>query len=262
MINSLQLPNSKYMHVVYISIIAALLLGATVGPSLLRAAAQEDDARILAVLCNSYGEGVDVNREGRTERISFGDWLAEQRPGLVVLFNEVGCAGISIAVTGGTVSGPASTVATLPCFTGADPDPDCIKDRKVDLDGDGTPDVRITTRQTIVEFLPGSVLVGKLVGVQTIWEDLHARVAHAEFSGIFSGTVGDSEPGSMVMGSSLVSDRSEAPAHFAFSFTYTVLQGSGLLGLEGICGGGLGSGEGPPFLSNSQYEFRFGSSCN
>ena len=94
-INPLQLPNNKYIQVVYISIIAALLLGATVAPSLLRAAAQEDDTRVLEVLCNSYGEGVDISREGRSERISFGEWLADHRPDLVDIFNEVGCAGIS-----------------------------------------------------------------------------------------------------------------------------------------------------------------------
>ncbi|MEE9282592.1 MAG: hypothetical protein V3U49_00760 [Nitrososphaerales archaeon] len=90
-ISPLQLPNNKYIHVVYISIIAALLLGATIGPSLLRAAAQEDDARILEVLCNSYGEGVDINRDGRSVRISFGEWLSIQHPNLIDHFNEVGC---------------------------------------------------------------------------------------------------------------------------------------------------------------------------
>ena len=108
----LQLPNSKYIHIVYISIIASLLLGATVGPSILRAAAQDDDARVLGVLCNSYGEGVDVNREGRSERISFAEWLADQRPGLVDLFNEVGCAGISAAVAGGEFFGSGTIVST------------------------------------------------------------------------------------------------------------------------------------------------------
>jgi len=93
--SSIRTLNNKYIHIAYISIIASLLLWATIGPSLLRAAAQDNDDRVLEVLCNSYGEGVDVNREGRSERISFAEWLADFRPGLVDLFNEVGCGGIS-----------------------------------------------------------------------------------------------------------------------------------------------------------------------
>jgi len=95
-VSSLQLPNNRYIHIVYISIIASLLVGTALTPSLLRAAAQDDDARVLAVLCSSYGEGVDVNREGRSERISFAEWLHDFRPDLVDLFNEVGCGGISV----------------------------------------------------------------------------------------------------------------------------------------------------------------------
>ena len=160
------------------------------------------------------------------------------------------------------VSGSASTRGTIFCFTGADPEPDCIKDRKVDLDDDGVFDLRVTTRQLVSEFLEGSVLVGKFVGVQTIWEDLHTNVAHAEFTGTFAGTVGDSEPGTMTLVSTLVSDRSRAPEFFSFDFSTIVLEGSGIGGLEGICGGGTGHGEGPPFASSSQYEFRFGDACS
>lgn len=163
---------------------------------------------------------------------------------------------------GNVITGSSTTFALLPCFTGADPELDCIQDRKVDMDGDGIDDLRITTRQTIVDFLEGGVLVGRAVGVQTIWEDLHTKLATASSYSSFSGTVGDSEPGSMMLMGSLESDRSEAPAFFSFDFTTVVVEGSGIGGLEGICGGGSGHGEGPPFISSSNYEFRFGNACN
>ena len=128
-IGSLQPLRNKYIHIAYISIIAALLFWATVGPSVLQAAAQDDDTRVLEVLCNSYGEGVDVNREGRTERISFREWLAEQRPGLVDLFNDVGCINVSAAVTGGeffgtgvAIDGPNEPPLAVEPFSDCAPD--------------------------------------------------------------------------------------------------------------------------------------------
>jgi len=104
-ISLLQLPNNKYIHIVYISIIASLLLGAALAPSLLQAAAQEAGEAKLEVLCNNYGEGVTISRAGRSESISFREWLAIENPDLLDLFNQVGCVGISAAVTGGEIFG-------------------------------------------------------------------------------------------------------------------------------------------------------------
>ena len=255
-ISPLQLPNSKYLHIVYISIIAALLLGATVAPSVVRAAAQENDARILEVLCNSYGEGVNVNREGRSERISFGEWLADQRPGLVDLFSEVGCAGISTSVTGGIVSGTFTSLAVVPCN---DPDIVCIQDHFIDVDGDGVDDLRITTR-TIVSTLTGD-MTGRRISLQQITQDLHTNIATAVAMGEFVGTVGDSEPGAFREIITLLSDRSQAPEFFQFSGTSSVVAESGTGGLKGICGGTILDGSGPPFVIANSFDFAFGAAC-
>ncbi len=255
-ISTLQLPNSKYVHIVYISIIAALLLGATIGPSLLRAAAQENDATVLEVLCNSYGEGVTVNREGRSETISFGEWLAVQRPGLVVLFNEVGCAGISASVTGGIVSGTFAALVLVPCN---DPDIECIQDHFIDVDGDGVDDLRITTR-TIIATITGE-MNGNRISIQQITQDLETNIATAVAMGEFVGTIGDSEPGAFREIITLLSDRSQAPAFFQFSGTSSVVAGSGTGGLKGICGATTLEGSGPPFVTVNSFDFAFGAAC-
>lgn len=248
--------NNKYIHVVYISIIASLLLGTALAPSLLRAAAQDDDARVLEVLCNSYGEGVDVSREGRSERISFGEWLADQRPGLVDLFSEVGCAGISASVSGGIVSGTFGARVLVPCN---DPDIECIQDHFIDVDGDGVDDLRITTR-TIVATLTGD-MNGRRISIQQITQDLETNIATAVAMGEFFGTIGDSEPGAFREIITLLSDRSQAPEFFQFSGTSSVVAGSGTGGLKGICGATTLEGSGPPFVTVNSFDFAFGAAC-
>ena len=243
---------NKYIHIVYISIIASLLLVATVGPSLLQAAAQEGNEVQLATLCTHYGEGVVINRGGRTESISFGEWLIVEHSELVDLFNQVGCSGISAAVTGGIVRGET----TLRSFSGAN-----IVERFIDLDGDGEDDLRIRAR-TFLQDLTG-ILEGQSVAQSIVRRDLQALTTSQAITVVFSGTVGDSEPGTMTWINTVVADLSD-PDNFTFKGRIVVIEGSGHDGLEGICGGGTTLGQGPaggPFSAESDFAFAFGESC-
>ena len=265
-ISSLQPLNNKYIHIAYISIIAFLLLWATIGPSILRAAAQDDDARILGVLCNSYGEGVQVNREGRSETISFGEWLADQRPALVDLFNEVGCTGISASVSGGVVSGSVATRSITRCDEDAPPSPPlpaCRDDQVgVDIDGDGVGDISILKRFSVNTFM--GLVEGTGLLRWTSFVDIEAGTSTFGGVRLFTGTVGDSEPGTMSFIVTGFADTSDL-SNFLITTTNVVVEGSGQGGLEGICGGGTTSAQGPaggPFEGASEFEFRFGAACN
>ncbi len=235
--SSLQIPNNKYIHIVYISIIASLLLGATVGPSLLRAAAQEDDTRILEVLCNSYGEGVDVTRGGRSERISFSEWLADFRPGLVDLFSEVGCAGIS------DTQGVILRRANVGVFVDSVP--------AVNIKTQAVGPHTINTETTVGEYS------GDVAGTLACTRTVIVNVDEARFTGTaicnFVGRVLGSDSGSMTKIFSF-----DGP--FGGPVPGTVQFSQGVGGLQGICGGGT-------FLNVAgevfyDYVFAFGDDCD
>lgn len=58
-----------------------------------------EDLLVLETLCGTYGNSVQINREGRQETVSFGEWISLFRPDLLELFDEVGCAGEILEVT-------------------------------------------------------------------------------------------------------------------------------------------------------------------
>jgi hypothetical protein len=148
---------------------------------------------------------------------------------------------------GRTISGPAEFEATVV---------DVIADSYVDLDDDGVDDLRITTRRLVLEYT--GVVEGTGIGLMTITQDLDTNIARASTILTFYGRVGDSEPGTMTIIGTLISDRS-GPIYKAQG-TKVVVEGSGLAGLEGICGGGSYQVEGPPggpFTATADYEFRF-----
>lgn len=153
---------------------------------------------------------------------------------------------------GKVISGPSSASTSVPCSA---PDVDCIAVRTVG-------NLEITTRILVTTYT--GVLEGTAVSMQTITENTDADTTFATATGTFTGTVGDSEPGAFSMTVTLTSDRSAWRAGtgpITFEGKVVVIEGSGQGGLEGICGGGFFEGSGPPFVSTSNYEFRFGDAC-
>lgn len=160
---------------------------------------------------------------------------------------------------GKVISGSASILTTAPCRS--EPET-CIMDRLVDLDGDLVDDYLMTTRQ-VLHTVTG-ILEGMGFGTQTITQDLNTNKAYARSLDTFTGTVGDSEPGSFSWVTTFVSDRSQAPDLIQWEGNIVIVEGSGTGGLEGICGGGTYQGSGNAidgFISTSNYEFRFGDAC-
>lgn len=97
-ISSLQPLNTRYTRIAYATIISSILLLAgisVVSPSL----ATDEKKIVLETLCNTYGNTLQINREGRQETVSFGEWISLFRPDLLELFNEVGCPGEILDVT-------------------------------------------------------------------------------------------------------------------------------------------------------------------
>ncbi len=171
---------------------------------------------------------------------------------VILISTIIAAVGLPIVASGDgkgrTISGPAEMEATIV---------DVIADEYIDIDDDGVDDLRITTRRLVVEFT--GVMEGTSTGLQTITQDLHTNIARATNTFTFYGRVGDSEPGAMTTIHTRISDRSD-PNLYKFYGTMVVVEGSGMGGLEGICGGGGSYGEGPatgPFTITAYYEFRF-----
>lgn len=170
---------------------------------------------------------------------------------VILISTIIAAVGLPIVASGGeqgrTVSGPAEFEATIV---------DVIADSYVDTDGDGVDDLRITTRRLVLEYT--GVLDGTGIALMTITQDLHTNIARASTIINYYGRVGDSEPGAMTMIVTLISDRS-GPIYKAHG-SIVAVEGTGVGGLEGICGGGTYQVEGPPagpFTATAYYEFRF-----
>lgn len=171
---------------------------------------------------------------------------------VILLSTIIAATGLPIVVSkdgqGRTIKGSVASKVTLV---------QVIADNYVDLDGDGVDDLRITTRLLVATHT--GVMEGTSTVVQTITEDLHTNIARATATNNFYGKIGDSEPGALTSITTLISDRSD-PNLYKFYGSMAVVEGSGLGGLEGICGGGGYQGAGPPagpFTVTSHYEFRF-----
>lgn len=176
-----------------------------------------------------------------------------------------GIATVSLSYAGqGTkgkvISGPSTSILTVWCRPPASTE-GCFDLRTVDLDGDDVDDIRIYSRHVVAE--PTGVMEGVNVMHQTIIIDLATNTGTGRFTGIFTGTVGDSEPGSMMLTGAWTTDRSEFP-FVSWEGNLQVVDDTGMGGLTGVCGGGSyqgSGGGGEPFIGTSNYEFRFGDAC-
>ena len=122
----------------------------------------------------------------------------------------------------------------------------------------------VLTRGTVSTFS------GSLSGTGT---SLQQRIATALSSesvqyGEFTGTLAGSAKGTYASIDTITGDTSGCPCPpgtITFSGTTVIVAGSGMGGLEGICGGGTFSGVGDPvhgFTTTYDYTFHFGGSCN
>jgi hypothetical protein len=150
--------------------------------------------------------------------------------------------------TGKTISGPVeqSSKVALPN----------IADRSVDFDGNGSIDYQILTRHLVTKYT--GIMNGYGTVLLTATDDLNTKMARAFAHGTFWGTVGDSEPGAMTFFGSLVTDKSNPV--WVISARYTVVEGSGSGGLEGITGYGISNLTGPgggPYSGDANWWLRF-----
>ncbi len=187
---------------------------------------------------------------------------------VAIVTSIIGVAGIAIVslsyaapgTKGRIISGSASNEVFAPCLFDQNP----IMNRTVDFDGDGTDDFILRTCQIISDWYEGVVL-GTATGVQQYTINLNTGSSDFTNYLTFTGTVGDSEPGTMTLISTGSLDVSEFPI-LSWKGTHVVLEGSGSGGLEGICGGGTYEGgrpgpPGTPAITNFECEFRFGDVC-
>jgi hypothetical protein len=160
------------------------------------------------------------------------------------------------------ISGPAAAILTFWCNPPASTE-GCFDLRTIDLDyDDGVDDTQIYSRHVISEVT--GILEGNHIMHQTVKVDLTTNVQYGQFTSIFTGTVGESESGSMMITGAFTTDRSEFPL-ITWESNLQTVEGSATGDLTGVCGGGnyQGSGGGgTPFTSTSNYEFRFGDACN
>ncbi|MFQ6095405.1 MAG: hypothetical protein ACE5NN_04615 [Candidatus Bathyarchaeia archaeon] len=123
---------------------------------------------------------------------------------------------------------------------------------------------RLMTRDSISVF--SGTLVGNATGLQHLTQRLNENKSIITAIGSFWGTVGESDVGTF---SSIFTVYTDLSAFYAGEGPITwegkivVIEGTGMGGLEGICGGGTITGEYPPtFLTTYDLEFRFGKACN
>ena len=84
--------------------------------------------------------------------------------------------------------------------------------------------------------------------------------------GTFRGTVGDSDSGVFAYVMSYTSDRSDCgsgcpPGAIKYDGTLTVVEGSGIDGLAGICGGGTWKASSSTLTGTYDFTFHFGKDC-
>ncbi len=108
---------------------------------------------------------------------------------------------------------------------------------------------------------------GTGTGVNSQLINLKTGKAFNSAYGHFVGTVGDSEPGSFARFWTWTLDiptlRGEE-GNYTWEGYHWVIEGTGMGGLEGICGGGTFEGYGTPelgFTTTYDFEFRFGEAC-
>ncbi len=127
-------------------------------------------------------------------------------------------------------------------------------------------DNEIVDTRTAYSIFTGTI-EGTATTVQSHTLNLKTAKAIASGYGHFIGTVGDSEPGSFARFQSATCDvprlRGEK-GNVTCEGYLRVIEGTGLGGLEGICGGGTEKTTGSPelgFTTTYDYEFRFGEAC-
>ena len=177
--------------------------------------------------------------------MSFGEWLVEQRPGLVALYNEVGCAGIS----------DSSRLRGTHQATIGVCDPECTRiDRRFVLD-----DLRVTT-DILVYTMQGD-LEGTAIGLFTATQYIDGDRTFTPFytTLTYTGTMGDSDVGSFRMILSKICDFGRSPP---CQGQYTIVDGSGQEAFEDICGGGLYEFSGGDVGGKYDLVIRFGEACD
>ena len=119
---------------------------------------------------------------------------------------------------------------------------------------------RVRTRNVIATF--SGDLVGDTFYLSSVRDDPSAptpRESYTSYVATFIGTLKGSEPGSFA---SVAHIRTviNADGSFTFKGTTSITHGSGMRGMEGICGGGtFEGGTGQP--TTYDYTFRFGKDC-
>ena len=132
---------------------------------------------------------------------------------------------------------------------------------------DGVNDYEIRTRLQVTKLT--GVIEGMTSGPFTSTLDIPTNISRYSMVYTFWGRVGGSEPGVMTIIGTGFADRSKyyeppvgpKPGGVVTLVRYTVVEGSGTGGLEGISGHGTVRGEGPspagPFVGTANWEFRF-----
>lgn len=191
-VSSLQLLNEKkYVYIVFAASLAAVLLMASIGPSLLASASDDDDDIINAT----------------------GDFIIEEVP---------------LSRTD-TFMAPHLIINRL---------------------------LRITLTED---------LVGTILGHEILLSNLATSNGVGSLRETFDGVVGDSDPGTFTAIVTVLSDLSAFPI-VTFEASFVIVEGSGLAGLEGICGGGIITGVADasstdPTVASYDLNIAYGDNC-
>jgi hypothetical protein len=137
-----------------------------------------------------------------------------------------------------------------------------------------TPDIATQTQGSLlfrtfyITVIWTGTLNGKATSLSTITRDASSPTnpGTATALGTFRGTVGDSDPGIFSFIVSYIADRSACgsgcpPGTIKFDATFTVVEGSGMNGLAGICGGGTWNSLSSTSAGTYDFTFRFGNDC-
>lgn len=127
-----------------------------------------------------------------------------------------------------------------------------VAERDLDMDSDGNAEFQFNNRM-ITAGWDGDV-EGRGTALQVVLNDVDDKVTSITALANLAVSVCNSEPGSMAVIFSIIIDNSAAPP--ISEAKMAVIEGTGTLGLEGICGGGT-TGAG-----TYDFTFNFGDACD
>jgi hypothetical protein len=127
-----------------------------------------------------------------------------------------------------------------------------IATRELDVDGNGDAEFSIIN-QLITAGWTGDI-EGRGAALQVVLNNIDDQITSITALANLAVSVCDSKPGSMAVIFSIINDNSVAPPKSEVRMT--VIEGTGTLGLEGICGGGVIE------AGFFDFTFRFADACN